>query len=96
MADPVVSYGGKEAVMLLIPGDEATFEFAIQETSRGAGMTMTPVFKAQYVEVQQIADFPEWRPLENWVNFLIAFDWKEVTELLTVSSETSEVPSIPQ
>jgi hypothetical protein len=95
MADPVVSYGGKDAVMLLIPGDQAKFEFALQETGRNAGRTMRPVFKAQYIEVQQIVTIPEWRPLENWVNFLIAFEWREVKELVTASSESVTVPQIP-
>jgi len=95
MATTVSYYLGRPVVMWLVPGDTATFEFAIQETSYKAGVQMRPLFKAQYIEVERIVKINNWQDLETWANFLTAFNWNEISELYTASSNPYTTPRIP-
>jgi hypothetical protein len=95
MATTVSIYQGRPVVMWLVPGDTATFEFAIQETRYGAGVRMRPIFKAQYIEVERVVKIKNWQDLETWANFLTAFNWNKISKLYTASSNPSTTPRIP-
>jgi hypothetical protein len=95
MATTVSIYQGRPVVMWLVPGDTATFEFAIQETRYGAGVRMRPLFKAQYIEVERVVKIKNWQDLETWANFLTAFNWNKISKLYTASSNPYTTPRIP-